>query len=122
MVKDVITVAALFATVWTYSVEWLVWGQLAASFVTWIISIDITRRSLEINASELLTDLLPFLAASLAMGAGCFWLGMLSLHPAVILTIELSSGLVVYVAVLKAGGNAELHEGLAMLRRRLKRI
>lgn len=122
VVKDVITVAALFATVWTYSVEWLVWGQLAASFVTWIISIDITRRSLEINASELLTDLLPFLAASLAMGAGCFWLGMLSLHPAVILTIELSAGLVVYVAVLKAGGNAELHEGLAMLRRRLKRI
>lgn len=118
VVKDVITVAALFSTVWTFSLEWLVWGQLAASLLTWIISVGLTCRSLQLKSSDLLPDLLPFIGASLLMGVGCYMLGLLTVAPAVKLLIEFAAGALVYIAALRLQDTGELKEAMAYLRRK----
>lgn len=117
-VKDVIVVAALFATVWTFSLEWLVWGQLAASLLTWGISVGITCRSLSVAASDVLAGLLPFAGASLLMAAACWGLGLTCGIPAVQLVIELAGGLAVYFGVLAIRGVPEVGEAFRFLVRK----
>lgn len=120
LIKDAITIAALLATVWTFSLEWLVWGQMGASLLTWIISVELTRRSLSLRTSDLLSGLFPFFAASFVMAIGCFALGYLGVSPVVKLLIEFFAGVLIYCLVLKALGVKEISEVAEMVRRRLK--
>lgn len=120
LIKDAITIAALLATVWTFSLEWLVWGQMGASLLTWIISVELTRRSLNLRTSDLLSGLFPFFAASFVMAIGCFSLGYLGVSPVMKLLIEFFAGALIYCAVLKARGVKEISEVAEMLRRRIK--
>ena len=122
LIKDAIVVAALFATVWSFSLEWLVWGQLAASFLTWIISVELTRRSLSISTSDLIVDLFPFFGAAFVMAIACFALGFSSHHPAIQLVMQLFCGVLVYVAILRIRGIKEIGEAFALLRRSVKCI
>ena len=112
VVKDIMTVAALFATVWTFSLEWLVWGQLAASFVTWIVSVEITRRALGLPAAALLLDLFPFFGASFIMAMGCYAAGWIVSSPVIQLLVEFAIGALLYIAILRIRGIAELREVL----------
>lgn len=118
LVKDGIIVVALFSTVWTFSLEWLVWGQLAASVITWWFSVEITRRSLNVNASELILDLFPFFGASFVMGIVCFSLGFLVERPILQLLIEFGAGILVYAAILQMRGIAEIKEAFRLLKRK----
>ena len=122
VVKDALLVAALLSTVWTFSMEWLVWGQLFASVVTWIVSVELTRRALLMQTSELVRDLFPFFAASLAMSLACFALGCITLHPVVTLLIEFFAGALVYGAVLRLGGTHELSEAISILKAAFNKI
>lgn len=117
-VKDALTAVALLSTVWTFSLEWLVWGQLAASLATWVFSVELTRRALAVDASDLITGLFPFFGAAFVMGAACLALGTLVDRPAVQLLLELGAGVAVYAAVLSARGIAEMREAIGLLRRR----
>ena len=118
-VKDVMTVAALFSTVWTFSLEWLVWGQLAASFITWIFSVELTRRSLAVSASDLLLDLFPFFGASFVMCICCIAIGWIEVSPVVRLLVEFGVGAAVYLLILGLRGVDELKEVIALCRRHL---
>lgn len=120
-IKDIPIVVALGATVWTFSLEWLVWGQLAASIVTWGLSVWLTRRSLAISSRLLVADLFPFFAASFAMAVACCFVLLLALHPAVLLLIDLAVGLGVYLLVLRIKGTDELREARSILLRALRR-
>lgn len=117
VVKDVITVGALLATVWTFSLEWLVWGQLFASVATWIFSVELTRRSLAIRNADLLAGLLPFAGAAMVMALGSLALGFTVSHPALQLLVELGGGLAIYAAVLGLRGVAEFREAKDLLRK-----
>lgn len=119
MVKDLLIVGALLSTVFTFSLEWLVWGQLAASLTTWVISVEITRRSLAIRAADLVSDLFPFFAAAFIMALGCFALGWLDVRPVVRLLIEFAAGAAIYYAILHIRGIDELRETFALIRRHL---
>lgn len=119
VVKDVITVVALLSTVWTYSVEWLVWGQLFASLATWIYSVELTRRSLGVPASDLLKDLFPFFVASFVMCLGCFALGMLAMPPVLSLLVELAAGALIYGVILYFYDAGELREAISSLKLKL---
>ena len=121
LIKDGIIIAALFSTVWTFSVEWLVWGQLIASVVTWVISVWLTVRSLAMPSSLLLRGLVPFMGASLAMCAACMLLNRLGLSPALQLLVDFGAGAALYLGVLASGGVAEIKEAFAMLRSKLLR-
>lgn len=112
VVKDAIIVAALFSTVWTFSLEWLVWGQLFASLATWIISVALTCRSLKIESRDLLLDLLPFFGASTAMCIGCWALGFVVASPILQLLIEFFAGAAIYMLLLRMRGVSEMTEAL----------
>ena len=112
VVKDAIIVAALFSTVWTFSLEWLVWGQLFASLATWIISVALTCRSLKIESRDLLLDLLPFFGASVAMCIGCWALGFVVASPILQLLIEFFAGAAIYMLLLRMRGVSEMTEAL----------
>ena len=122
VVKDGLIVVALFSTVWSFSLEWLVWGQLGASLVTWIVSVEITRRALHVGAADLLLDLLPFFAASFVMGLGCYALGWVVDSPVLQLLVEFAAGVLIYIAVLRLRGVYELSEALNLLKKFLSKI
>ena len=120
LVKDALVVIALFSTVWTFSVEWLVWGQLIGSFITWVFSVELTRRALSIRAADLLADLFPFFAASFVMCLVCFSLGWVIERPVIQLLVEFGVGALVYAALLQIRGIAELREVFAIIRRKAR--
>ena len=119
LVKDLLIVVALLSTVWTFSIEWLVWGQLASSVVTWIFSLEITRRALSIPASMLLSDLLPFTSGALAMAAAAFLAGFIAVSPVFTLLIEFAVGAIVYIAVLQIRGISEIKEAVSLIKRKV---
>ena len=116
-VKDALIVVAILATVWSLSLEWLVWGQLAASVLTWLFSLELTRRSLSIRLKLMLADMMPFLFAALAMGACSYTLGLTVESPAAKLFLEVAAGLLIYLLLLMIRGTAEIREALGMLRK-----
>lgn len=118
VVKDAVTVAALLATVWSFSLEWLVWGQLAASFVTWLVALYIARRSLGVEAAPLVAGLFPFFGSALVMALVCFFLGHTVNAPVLQLLIELGAGMAVYGLLLRLLGVHEIKEALALLSRK----
>lgn len=73
VVKDVSTAIALLATVFTMSLEALVWGQLAATLATWIVAAVMAAHATAYRISHLAADLLPF-AFSAAVAALAIWL------------------------------------------------
>ena len=117
-IKDALIVIAILATVWSRSLEWLVWGQLAASVLTWLLSLLLTRRALAIRLRLLFADMMPFLLASLAMGASCYVMGLTVESPAAKLFLEVAAGLLIYLLLLMVRGTAEIREALGMLRKR----
>lgn len=117
-VKDSLIVVALLSTVWSFSLEWLVWGQLAASLLTWMISVELTRRSLCISAGTLLYDLFPFFIAAFMAGIMSFTVGLPVASPVIALLLEFAVGVLTYFIILRLWDNDELREVLAILRDR----
>lgn len=66
VIKDVTTLAALLGTVWTLSLEALVWGQLAATLVTWLAAGIITARTTGYPLWTMAKDTIPFAIAAIA--------------------------------------------------------
>ena len=117
-VKDSLIVVALLSTVWSFSIEWLVIGQLIASLFTWVISVELTRRALHISPFSLLLDLFPFFIAAFTMGAVCFTLGLLLTSPILQLLVEFGAGMLIYFVILRFWDNDELKEVVGMLANR----
>lgn len=65
VIKDVATAVALLATVFSMSLEVLVWGQLAATAVTWLVTAAMTAHATGYRLRSLVSDLIPFTAAAL---------------------------------------------------------
>lgn len=66
--KDLLILAAILSTVWFGSVPLLVWGQLAASVVTYVVSLLILRRAAGFSVRAMVRDLLPSMAIA---GVSC---------------------------------------------------
>ena len=73
VIKDVATLAALLATVFSLSLEALVWGQLAATLSTWTAAWIIAARTTGYGILDFLKDIVPFAFASL-VAAVAVWL------------------------------------------------
>lgn len=65
-VKDSLTVVALLSTVFLGSIPLLVWGQLAASLLTWLIVLILTSRAISASPALLLRGLVPDLSEARA--------------------------------------------------------
>lgn len=65
IVKDGMIVIALFSTIFTRSLDLLVWGQMGASAATFLFMIFQLRRKVLLNLRGFLADILPYLLATL---------------------------------------------------------
>ncbi|MDE6379734.1 MAG: lipopolysaccharide biosynthesis protein [Muribaculaceae bacterium] len=126
IVKDVSTAAALLATVFTLSLEALVWGQLAATVATWIAAGLIAARCTDYGLRDLASDLVPFVLAAAAGVAVVLAMPLpdgaidrpLNLTSLLSLAIQIISGIMAMVAVLWMLRVPELPEALAYIKRR----
>ncbi len=126
VVKDVATMAAFFATVFTLSVGAIVWGQLVATIATWIIAGIIAARATGYRLRDFAADLIPFALAAAAAaivilviptpsGSIDHWFNLPSLLS---LAIQLAAGGGAALAVLMLMRVPELPEALAYIKKK----
>lgn len=84
-----------------YGLRILLWGQFAATFLTWIVSLIVTVRLTGLSAASFLRDNMPYLAQTLLIVPIMLWVGSWVEAPWLKLTVELAVALALYV-----GGNA----------------
>lgn len=126
VVKDVTTATVLLATVFTMSLEALVWGQLVATVATWIVAGVITSRVSGYKLRCLFSDLLPFVFASVLAVTAILILPLpegdiskpLSLTSLASLVMQFFAGAVVAVLALAAMKIPELKELKGILMKR----
>lgn len=129
IVKDTMIFAAILATIWFGSVELLVWGQLAASAITYIAVLLITSRATAVQATSMIRDLLPFALISLLMAAVCVFMmqlpPMLNFGVRTTATFQLllmvAAGVTTYIAALCLCRIPELREASGYLLGRFRR-
>ena len=121
IVKDVITAIAIFATIWFGSVELLVWGQMAASVLTFIFVIYLGCQSTGYPLFRFLKDLFPYCALSIAAMGAVFLLLCLLHGPTLQILAGLTLGGVIYWGVLKIAGSVTLTDAEAYLLGRFRR-
>ena len=121
LVKDGFVFAAIMATVWFHSVTLLVWGQLWASVLTFVVVLAITSRATGYGWWQMLRDLLPFCAAAMAMGAVALALMTLSANAWLQLLVMIAGGIAVYVAIMKLAKMPELPEAAGYVFGRLRK-
>lgn len=121
VVKDILTVGALFASLPFGGVEALVWGQFFAALLTYIYVLWATCRSIAVHIGSFLRDMAPYALLSAAAAAAAFVLTWLPLHPALLLPAQAAVGLLLYVLVLRLCGSVILREATAYLLGRFRR-
>lgn len=131
-VKDGLIFVAILATIFLRDITWLIIGQLAASVATWLLLLPLTARSMQTTSGRLLSHLLPFTIASMALAAVS--LAILKATPLfmpdlnridpftarlvtniLILLLQVSAGTGLYLLILRLARNPELPEALAYL-------
>ena len=110
VVKDIATVAAIAATVWLHSVDWLVMGQLISGIITWVAVLMITRRATGYSYGLLTSGMVRYLLISLTAMAAAWSVGNLHLSPILILCIQACVGLIIYGGVLAIMRDPVLNE------------
>lgn len=110
IIKDSMIIIAIFATVFFYDMTLLVWGQLIASFMTWILVLIITSRATGYRISSMITDLVPFLLTTLLMGVITLFAGTLTTSSILNLIIMVMTGTAIYVLLMRLLKITELNE------------
>lgn len=135
IIKDGAIAAAILLTVWSRSLETLVWGQMGASVLTLLIVAPLTARAIGYKATDSLMDMLPFIlfAATACLAgfgmarllpviapglAGISLFGVTALLPVCQLALTCITAIPLYVAALRLTRTPELTDALAGLRRR----
>lgn len=101
VVKDSAIAVAILATVFFHSVSLLVWGQLVASVVTWVIVMVITAKAIGYGVFSMIVDLLPFAVSSLIMAAFSLLVGLIDMKALFLLGAEVAVGGIVYILIMK---------------------
>lgn len=101
IIKDSMIAVAIAATVWSGSMEALVWGQLAASAITFIIMVPFTSRATGYGILPMLTDNAPFLLLTLLAGAAAWLVASSISAPIASLAAGAIAGAIVYWSILK---------------------
>ena len=118
IIKDALIFAAIMSTVWFHNVPVLVWGQLAASVVTYVIVLVIVSRATSISPWRMLADLLPYALLGTAMTAAALLAGTLigRFLPATFigslaeLTVMIVVGILAYLLLARLTHRPELTE------------
>lgn len=121
IIKDALIFVAIMATVWFESVEILVWGQLGASVLTYLIVLGLTSRAIGMGVVRMVGDLMPCAVIGLIAAAAALISGLLS-HIAILqLLIMLAIGIGLYLLLAKITARPELTEATTYLLGRFKK-
>lgn len=121
VIKDAAIAVAILATVFSRDVEILVWGQFFASFATWLVVVGMTGHKVGYPVGRMISDLLPFLLASLIMWTGCWALSLVTLPAIVVLALQIAVGAALYVGIMCLFRSPELRECSTYLFGRFRR-
>ena len=105
VVKDVLTVAAIIATI-PFGIEWLVGGQVIAAAVCFVYSQWLVARTTGYRVAAMLTEIAPYAAITLISAAPAAAVAYFvpQLHPVAMILAQTVAFAVPYVAI-----NAMLH-------------
>lgn len=121
LVKDGLIFIAILSTMWSGNLTLIVWGQFAASALTYFIVLIMAARITGYAPLRMLSDLLPSLGIGVLMGACC----LLALHipgPAVTrLFATIAVGAAAYIVFAKVFRIPELNDATAYLLGRFKK-
>lgn len=115
IIKDALVFGAIMSTVWFDSVQLLVWGQLGASGLTYIIVLYIASRATGMRMRRMAADLLPAFAISIISCAAAFLFMGLGLKPILQLLLMGLTGVAVYIALSALTRRPELAEATGYL-------
>ncbi len=115
LIKDSAIALAIISTVFLRSVEWLVWGQLIASVVTFVIVVTMTGRAIGYRVGAMIYDLMPFASAACVMWCVCRMMSVLTLPAPMQMMIEITVGAAAYLLIMWIGKSPELQEGTAYI-------
>lgn len=82
-----------------YGLTILLWGQLAASFITWVATVIVTARLTSISAWQYIHDMLPYLLSSVIIGLAVWQLARLPMSDFALLVSQGIAALLLYVGV-----------------------
>lgn len=127
--RDVVAVAGLAATfpymaqslpgnpVWGVTV--MLWGQVAAGAVGWLLTVLTVQRRCGVSAMSLCTGYVPYMVLSLALGGVMWMCGAWISSPWLAVAVESAAGAGIYLAVNAALGSTIQKNALAYLRGKL---
>lgn len=121
IVKDGLIFVAIMSTVWFHSVPLLVWGQLGASALTYMIVLAIASRSTGVRISRMVGDLLPYAGMSLVMATVCWLVKPVSDIPVLQLLLMITAGMAGYILIARVSRCPELTEAAGYLFGRFRR-
>ena len=121
LVKDILLVCAIFATIGFRSIEALVWGQFISAAVTYCFALYMSSRLSGKGILPMLSDLAPYaLLSGLIMCLLCL-VPYFGFSAAITLILECVAGLSIYYTVLRISGSKILNEAQSYLFGRFKR-
>lgn len=115
VIKDVCIAVAILSTVWFDSVELLVWGQLWASLLTFIIVLIMVMKATGYSLSSFINDYLMYAGITLLMCVVCWLLAKIELSPVISLLIQITGGIIIFLGVMKIKKAPELSEAITFL-------
>ena len=96
VIKKVIGLAALFATMWI-SVEAMAYSLLLTTLISQVVNAFPNKKLLGYSYLQQVRDMLPQIALSLAMGAIVYCVAFLPIHDYLVLLIQIPLGVFLYV-------------------------
>lgn len=127
--RDVVAVVGLVATfpvladtrpdnpVW--GLEIMLWGQIAAAVVAWVLTLVYTQRLCGIASRPLLIGYVPYLVMSVTLGAVMYLVGTIIPNPWLALTAQTTIGLGGYLVANHVAGSRIQADALNYVRGRL---
>lgn len=104
-----------------YGLEVLLYGQLAASVLTWLVTLFVLARYTERSATGYILDMLPYAIISIVACAAARFAGSIVSTPIIVLIVEAVIGIGVYLAIGYATGSKIQKEVLAYVASNLRK-
>lgn len=110
LAKDLITITAILATIFSHSIELLVMGQLCAGIATYIYTLCLTSKKTGYTKLQFLKDMIPYTLTVIVIMPLMWSCSLIIDNNALLILVEATIGSGLYFLILKLGGSATLKE------------
>lgn len=124
--RDGVSLAVLFVTLpyinlssaesIVFGLEIMLWAQVGAAFLTWIVTLIVTARGAGLGVFSIVKDLLPYLALSLLPVWPMILSGSYISSPLLILCAQVGLALILYLVPLKLLGSTVLKDAIGYIK------